>query len=148
MAKRLTDKDKKKIIADYIETQNYRETGRMNNISDVAVRNIVMQNEDTLTKLEQKKEQNTLDTLDYIQSLKEKKTRILKLLLTAIEEKAKDKDNKIKQNVKDLATAYGIILDKDMKILEIQRGSANNEELNKVKELLSKIEGEAENGIK
>ena len=143
MAKRLTDQKKKKIIADYIETQNYSETARMNNVTDFTVKKYVMEKEDVVKELEQKKQQNTLDTLDYIQSLKEKKTRILNLLLNAIEEKTKDKENKIKQNVKDLATAYGIILDKDMKILEVQRGNGNIEELNKVKELLGKIENEA-----
>ena len=65
-------------------------------------------------------------------------------MVKAIEEKADNID--MFTNIKDLATAYGIILDKELKVLEMQRGNANNEELNKVKELLSKISDGANNG--
>lgn len=143
---KLTDKEKKRIIAEYIDCQNYCEVARKHNITETSVRRIVKANKSVAKKVEEKKEQNTLDTLEYIMSLKEKKQRILNKLLNAIEEKATDTDNKIKQNTKDLATAYGIILDKDMKILELQRGSSANPQLAKVDELLAKITEEANNG--
>ena len=44
---KLTDKQKKKIIADYMENGNYRETGRINNVSDNTVRNIVNKDQNT-----------------------------------------------------------------------------------------------------
>lgn len=140
MAK-LTDKEKKKIIADYIETQNYSETGRMNNVSDVTVKDIVSKDKTTLEKLEQKKQENTQSTIEYMKTQHETKKRILDKILKAIETKAENID--MFTNIKDLATAYGIILDKELKVLELQRGSANNEDIGKVKELLSKIEQEA-----
>ena len=143
---KLTDKEKKRIIAEYIDCQNYCEVARKHNISPTGVKKIVLKDKDSFRKCEQKKQENTLDTLEYIMSLKEKKQRILNKLLNAIEEKATDTDNKIKQNTKDLATAYGIILDKDMKILELQRGSSANPQLAKVDELLAKITEEANNG--
>jgi len=142
---KLTDKEKKKIIADYIDCQNYREVGRKHNRSYETIRRVVNNDKTISKKLTEKKQENTLDTLEYIMSLKEKKQRILNKLLNAIEEKATDKENKIKQNTKDLATAYGIILDKDMKILELQRGSSANPQLAKVDELLAKITEEANN---
>ena len=141
MAK-LTDKQKKKIIADYIETQNYCETGRMNNVSDMTVKRIVDSNKDVMKKVEQKKLENTQSTIEYMQTQHMTKKRILDKILKAIETKADNVD--MFTNIRDLATAYGIILDKELKVLELQRAnSTNTEELNKVKELLGKIEQEA-----
>ena len=65
MAK-LTDMQKKKIVADYVETQNYSETARRNNVTDVTVRDIVIKDEATLKKLEQKKLENTQSTIEYM----------------------------------------------------------------------------------
>lgn len=143
MAK-LTDLEKQQIIADYIETQNYSEVAKKYNRSVETIRNVVKDNEDVGKKLKQKKEENTQSTIEYMQTQHETKKRILDKILTAIETKAEDVD--MFTNIKDLATAYGIILDKELKVLELQRGNANNEELNKVKELLGKIQEGANNG--
>lgn len=143
MAK-LTDLEKQQIIADYIETQNYSEVARKYNRSIETIRNVVKDNKDVGEKLKQKKEENTLSTIEYMQTQHESKKRILDKILKAIEEKADNID--MFTNIKDLATAYGIILDKELKVLEMQRGNANNDELNKVKELLSKISDGANNG--
>ena len=145
MAK-LTDKQKKKIIADYVETQNYSEAARMNGISDKTVKRIINNenNVDVVEKVEQKKQENTQSTIEYMQTQHESKKRILDKILKAIEEKADNVD--MFTNIKDLATAYGIILDKELKFMEMQRGNANNEEINKVRELLTKISDGANNG--
>lgn len=140
MAK-LTDKQKKKIIADYVENQNYSETAKMNNVSVNTVKNIVLENEEIANKCKQKKEENTQSTIEYMQTQHETKKRILDKILKAIETKAEDID--MFTNIKDLATAYGIILDKELKVLELQRGSANKDDLQKVEELLGKLEKEA-----
>lgn len=141
---KLTDKDKKNIIADYIDCGNYSEVARRYNISVTAVKKIVDADKDSLEKFKQKKEENTQSTIEYMQTQHETKKRILDKILTAIETKAEDVD--MFTNIKDLATAYGIILDKELKVLELQRGNVNNEELNKVKELLGKIQDGANNG--
>lgn len=143
---KLTDKQKKKIIADYVETQNYSEVARMNGTSDKTVKRIVdnENNIDVVEKVEQKKQENTQSTIEYMQTQHESKKRILDKILKAIEEKADNID--MFTNIKDLATAYGIILDKELKFMEMQRGNANNEELNKVRELLTKISDGANNG--
>lgn len=141
MAK-LTDKEKKKIIADYIETQNYSETARINNVADNTVRAIVLDNKEVAEKLEQKKLENTQSTIEYMQTQHMTKKRILDKILKAIESKAENID--MFTNIRDLATAYGIILDKELKVLELQKANSTNiDELNKVKELLGKIEQEA-----
>ena len=145
MAK-LTDLQKNKIIADYVETQNYCETARMNDVDESTVRRIVKNedNQEIAKKTEQKKQENIQSTIEYMQTQHESKKRILDKILKAIEEKADNID--MFTNIKDLATAYGIILDKELKFMEMQRGNANNEELNKVRELLTKISDGANNG--
>ena len=135
---KLNDKQKKRIVADYYENQNFSLTARNNGVSLDTVRKLVMKDEDYVRKLAQKKEENTLSTLDYMQTQHETKKRILDKILKGIEIKAEDVD--MFTNIKDLATAYGIILDKELKLLELRRNSSNNEDLNKVRELLSKIE--------
>lgn len=119
MAK-LTDKEKKKIIADYIETQNYCETGRMNGVDESTVRRIVKdENNEDITKLaEQKKQENTNDILKYMDEIYDKQKRIIDLSLTAIEEKLQKPD--MFTNVKDIATVYGVIFDKALKYKEMK----------------------------
>ena len=145
MAK-LTDKHKKNIIADYVETQNYSEVARMNGVDKSTVKRLIDSgyDKDLQQKATQKKQENTQSTIEYMQTQHESKKRILDKILKAIEEKADNID--MFTNIKDLATAYGIILDKELKFMEMQRGNANNEELNKVRELLTKISDGANNG--
>ena len=42
MAARLTDKQKKKIVADYLELGSYNATAKRNNVSDTTVKRIVL----------------------------------------------------------------------------------------------------------
>lgn len=124
MAK-LTDIQKKKIIADYVDNQNYSETAKMNNISVDTVRRLVINDDEIVNNLKQKKEENTQSTIEYMQTQHETKKRILDKILNAIETKADDLD--MFTNIKDLATAYGIILDKELKVLELNKGVENKE---------------------
>ena len=147
MAK-LTDKQKKKIIADYIECGNYSEVARMNGVNVSTVKRLVDSgyDKDLQEKAKQKKEENTQSTIEYMQTQHDTKKRILDKILKAIEQKSDNID--MFTNIKDLATAYGIILDKELKVLELQKNNANSKELSKVEELLNKIEQEANNDIK
>lgn len=143
MAK-LTDLEKKKIIADYVDNQNYSETAKMNNVSVDTVRRLVLNDDEIVNNLKQKKEENTQSTIEYMQTQHETKKRILDKILTAIETKAEDID--MFTNIKDLATAYGIILDKELKVLELQRSKSETEnELTKLDELLKEIKKDANN---
>ena len=135
----LSDEQNNKILADYIENHNYSETGRINGVSDDYVRRLVKKNEDIVRNcLEKKKQENTQSTIEYMQTQHETKKRILDKILKAIETKAEDVD--VFTNIKDLATAYGIILDKELKVLELQRSKNEMEnELTKLDELLGEI---------
>lgn len=68
MAARLTDKQKKKIVADYLETGNYRAAARRNHVADGTVKRIVLECGDIEQKVAQKKEENTADILAYMES--------------------------------------------------------------------------------
>ena len=147
MAKqKISDAKRKKIYADYINNQNKSETARMNNVSEFAVRDIIKKyqasGEDVTMKIEQKLNENTQNVIESMHEQQEIKKRVLNKLLRNIELKA-DEENLDKMSIKDLATAYGIILDKELKVLEIQRGNANRDDLMKVEELLTKLEQEA-----
>ena len=145
MAK-LTDLEKQQIIADYIETQNYSEVAKKYNRSVETIRNVVKDNKDVGKKLKQKKEENTQSTIEYMQTQHESKKRILDKILKAIEEKADNID--MFTNIKDLATAYGIILDKELKVLELNKKNDNNEDLEKVKDIMVSIRRIAEDDKK
>lgn len=124
--KKLTDKKKKLIVADYIDCGNYSEVARKHGVSDTTVRKLVNTDSESLKKIEQKKEENTRDVLEYMDSLNEKKKSIINKLLLAIEDKADKLDSFT--NIKDVASAYGIIIDKEIKLREIKTHEKNNED--------------------
>ena len=137
-----SDKKRKQIVGDYIECNNYSEVARKHKVSVDTVRRYVREDKDFVNNLKQKKQENTQSTIEYMQSQHKTKKRILDKILKAIENKAENID--MFTNIKDLATAYGIILDKELKVLELQRDNNNlGKEISKVEELLSKIEKEA-----
>lgn len=115
---KLTDKQKKKIIADYMENGNYRETGRINNVSDNTVRNIVNKDQNTSEKLAQKKEENTKDILEYMDNIAEKQKKIIDLSLDVLEQKLSNPD--LFTNIRDVAIVYGTIFDKSLKYKEMK----------------------------
>jgi len=127
---KLTDKQKQKIIADYIQNTNYCETARMNGISEATVRSIVKnnKNENTTKKLVQKQEENTKDILEYMDSIVDKQKNIIDLSLSAIEKKLNNPD--MFTSVKDIATVYGVIFDKALKYKEMK---IRQQEIQKVK---------------
>ena len=115
---KLTDKQKKKIIADYIDNNNYSETARMNNISETSVRRIVKGNKGITEKVEQKKEENSQDMFEYMKNKDNDKIRIVDLCFEALDKKLSNLD--MFTNVKDIATVYGIIMDKELKFRELE----------------------------
>ncbi len=121
---KLTDEKKKKIIADYVSTQNYSETARLNKTTDTTVRKIIKQNPECLKKVEEKKEENTKTMLEMIDKTNTKRLRTISKIVDAIDNKV----NKIDAftNVKDLASAYGILIDKELKFAEMR--NTNQEE--------------------
>lgn len=141
---KLTDAQKKKIIADYINNNNFHETGRLNGVHPSTVKRLVESDydKDLQQKAIQKKEDNTKDILSYLDSIAEEQKEIIKLSMNALKSKLENVD--MFTNVKDIVTVYGIIYDKAIKSEELKirkeeikyKQSADKETLDKLDELL------------
>ena len=127
MAARLTDRQKKKIVADYLETESYNATAKINGVSDSTVKRVVQNCGDFAGKAEQKKKQNTLDMLAFMESRKGKMQDAIDLHLDALTSKKKIDGAALAQ----IATSFGIIVDKATK-----NTAGSNDSLNKLDNLL------------
>ena len=108
MAARLTDRQKKKIQADYVQTNNYCATAKINGVSATTVKNLVRANADIVEKCEQKKEENTTDVLDYMDSQKDLVCQIIQKGLMALN----DPDKLAQATPSQITTAIGTLIDK------------------------------------
>lgn len=108
MAARLTDRQKKKILADYVQTNNYCATAKINGVSATTVKNLVRANADIVEKCEQKKEENTTDVLDYMDSQKDLVCQIIQKGLEALN----DPDKLAQATPSQITTAIGTLIDK------------------------------------
>lgn len=108
MAKHLTDRQKKKMIADYAELGSYRAVARKHKVSDGTVKRICERDLETTQKIAQKKEQNTADILSFMDGKKETVCDIISLYLEYLQ----DPQKLDKASVQSIATSLGIIIDK------------------------------------
>lgn len=113
----LTDKEKKEIIASYIECENYSEVGRRFGIDEKTVRNIVKNDEEFPKMSEQKREENTQEVLKAMKERNKTKINLLDKIFKAMDGKLDNID--MFTNIKDLATAYGILMDKELRMYEL-----------------------------
>ncbi len=77
MAARLTDRQKKKIIADYVDLESYHAVASKHKIAVSTVKRICDNSVDMKQKATQKKEQNTQDILDYMELKKDAVTQVI-----------------------------------------------------------------------
>lgn len=108
MAARLTDKQKKKIIADYVQLGSYNAVSKMNGVSATTVKNIVLKSADIVEKCAQKKEQNTADILDYMDNQREDVCKVLGICLREL----KKPERYAKTPPPQIATTMAILIDK------------------------------------
>jgi hypothetical protein len=119
-AQRLTDKQKKKIIADYVQLQNYTKTAKLNDVAESTVRKIVKNNPDCANQCDIKKEQNTQDMLSYMDSRKERVQEIIDVYLGVLTDKEKLKGATLQQ----ITTALGTLIDKWTVIDDRKKGDS------------------------
>lgn len=108
MAAHLTDKRKKKIVADYLEMQSINAVATKNKVSWSTVRSVLDQMGNIEEKLEQKKEKNTADILAHMDEKKDLVNQIIDKYLEALLEPEKI----AKANPAQLTTALGTVIDK------------------------------------
>ena len=130
MAARLTDKQKKKILADYVECGSYNATAKMNGVTHQTVKRVVNESTEITKKVQQKKEQNTLDMLAYMDSRKEQAQSVIDDYLKALANPEKIEAAKLSE----IATALGIVVDKFTKNVPVGTNSME-EQLKNMKAL-------------
>lgn len=104
----LTDKQKKRIIADYVEIGSYSAVSKIHGISATTVRKIVLRSPECVEMCKQKKDQNAQDMLEYLDAKKRDACAFIDKALRAMSE-----DEKIERTgIQALATSIGIVIDK------------------------------------
>lgn len=119
-AQRLTDKQKKKIIADYVQLQSYRAAARQNGVSDATVRKIVKGDPESSQKCALKKEENAQDMLSYMDSKKERVQEIIDVYLGVLTDPEKLEGATLQQ----ITTALGTLIDKWTVIDDRKKGDS------------------------
>ena len=107
-ARRLTDKQKKKIVADYVQLQSYRAAAKLNDVSDATVKKVVKEDPESARLCAQKKRENSQDMLSYLESKRGEAQDLLGLYLQAMA----DPDKIAEATLPQLSTAFGTIVDK------------------------------------
>lgn len=139
MAARLTDKQKKKIVADYLELGSYRAAGRKNKVADGTVKRIVMECGDFEQKMAQKKAENTADILAYMESRRGVVCEIIEKGLMALNSEDKLADASPAQ----ITTALGTLIDKWASVSGAPADTAKEDELSKsLREMAEELESD------
>lgn len=108
MAARLTDRQKKKILADYLETQSVNAAAKKNKVSWDAANKVLKEAGEVEKKLEQKKEQNTADILTYMESQRDIVCQIIGKGLAVLN----DPEKLAEATPSQITTAIGTLIDK------------------------------------
>ena len=122
MAARLTDKQKKKIVADYVNIGSYNAVGKMNGVSDTTVKRICTECGDLQKKIEEKKADNTADILEYLENQKKQVCQIIGIGLKVLCDEKKMSEATPSQ----ITTAIGTLIDKFSAISINTHNTENN----------------------
>lgn len=133
MANRLTDKQKKLIIANYVECENISAVAKRFGISRDTVKRIVNSDGRTAQIVTEKRVQNTADILAHMDSKKDAVCGLIDSYLAEMGNTEKIK----KTGIQQLATSMAIVIDK------FTATAQNDTALKKLDDLISKIDDEA-----
>jgi hypothetical protein len=106
MAARLTDKQKKKIIADYVELGSYNAVAKKHGVACDTVKRVVLQDPKIVKKTKDKKEENTRDVLEYMEGKRDAVCQLIEIGLSLLPEKLQS------ANATQITTALGTLIDK------------------------------------
>lgn len=139
MAARLTDRQRKKILADYVQLGNYCATAKINGVSATTVKNIVLANAEFLEKCEQKKEENAADVLAYMESQKKVVCEIIGKGLAALN----DPEKLAGASPSQITTALGTLIDKWAMVSGSPADTAKDDALSQsLRELAEEVESD------
>lgn len=138
MAARLTDKQKKKIVADYLETESYNATAKMNGVCGQTVRRVVEESQGIAENLKKKKDENTADILAYMEGKRKAVCEIIEVGLSVLPDKII-----AAKSASEVTTALGTLIDKWTAISGGPVDSAKEDELSKsLREMAEELESD------
>lgn len=108
MANRLTDRQRKKIVADYLELGSYNATAKANGTSPKTVKRVLAEVPEMTEKVKQKKAENTADILAYMESQRGLVCEIIGKGLAVLNDEEKLREATPAQ----ITTALGTLIDK------------------------------------
>ena len=126
MAARLTDKRKKKIIADYLELGSYNATAKRNGVCGQTVRRVIEESQDFSENLKQKNAENTADIIAYMESKRQAVCDIIEVGLKVLPQKIQDA-----RTASEVTTAIGTLIDKFTAFGSLPGESAKEDDLSK-----------------
>lgn len=139
MAARITDRKRKKIIADYIELGSYNAVAKLNGVSNHTVKRIVLDAPEISEKIQQKKEENTADILTYMDSKRKIVCEIIGKGLDVLNDPQKLGEATPAQ----ITTALGTLIDKWAMISGGPDGTAKEDDLSRsLRELGQELESD------
>lgn len=109
MAARLTDKQKKQIIADYVELGSYNAVAKKRKVSVETVKRYVLKSDEIVKKkIQKKEEENTADILAHMDTKRNMVNEIIDVYLARL----LDPEVIAKATPSQLTTALGTLIDK------------------------------------
>lgn len=143
MARHLTDLERQKIVADYIQCENFSETARRNGVCDNTVRKIVAETSGIEEKLEQKRAENTKTVEKYMADNAERVCSIIDSGLALIQERLAE------CTPVQAATIMGILIDKHKGTsgthqVEMSKGMSLSDKLEAIKAAAANYAGDNE----
>ncbi len=142
MARILTDRQRKKIIADYIELGSYNAVSKLHGVTRQTVKNVCDADPMVRQNLQCKKQQNTADILEHMDEKKEIVCNIMDKYLAALLD-----DEKIaKATPAQLTTALGTLIDKFTMTAERPENMEDDALTKSLKEEAEKMDKEADKG--
>lgn len=148
---RLTDKQRKKIVSDYIELGSYSAVGRKNGVSPNTVKSVVSKDQETARKCDIKKEANTNDILAHMDSKKDTVNEIIDKALDVLN----DQQKLARTSPMQIATMLGIVIDKftgtrhvvEKLRADVARNSVETKEAVEDDPITKALKEEKENGL-
>lgn len=139
MANRLTDKQKKKIVADYLELGSYNATANRNGVSNHTVKRVVLEAPEISKKVKQKKAENTADIIAYMESQRGLVCEIIGKGLNILNDEEKLREATPSQ----ITTALGTLIDKWAAVSGAPADTAKEDELSKsLREMAEELESD------
>ena len=105
---KLTDRQRKHMIADRANGMSMPKLAAKYNVSTTTVARTLKGNPEAVRKVNEKKEQNTLDMLAYMDARKSVAQELVDAILTDMA----DPERRAAASFRELATALGILVDK------------------------------------